>query len=69
MKFAIFAAPHNYDVDKAYKGTQMRLKELQWDSVVNKNLVIFQCHVSYLKEHGFPKSIHFACQLCVTFVW
>jgi len=44
----MFIAPHNSDVDTADKGTQMRLRELQWYAVLNKNLVILQCHVSYL---------------------
>jgi len=36
-KFTTFIAPHNFDVDTADKGTQMRLRELQWYAVLNKN--------------------------------
>jgi hypothetical protein len=38
MKVTMFTAPHNFEVDTADRDTQMRMRELQWDSVLNKNL-------------------------------
>jgi len=69
VEFTVFIAPHNFDVDIADKVTEMRLRELRWYAVLNKNVVIFQCHVSYLHTRTrIQKNIHFSCQLCVTFV-
>lgn len=62
MKFTMFIATHNFEIDTADKGTQMRLRELQWYAVLNRNLVIFQCHFHiYIKEHGFQKKKKSLC--------